>query len=431
MKRLYFSLLLFISILLYTNCPLFLNQKPYNKETDNEEPTYNIPVIWKSDVARPFTNLMIYDETGVYIYSYEEGNFAKVKLNRIDSKNGDIIWSTPFFENDIQWCQPLVVGDYIYVFIVGNLILCFNKESGIETARARFIDKNKEMLVYSDYYLYDDYLYFGFGDSYIRDHYLARFNTNLIINNNNLQEQLFEPELLWKSHYDSRIRSRPIVYNDIVYCNTITLNLNIPIEIAGIDINTKEEVFYDSIGGDGFYIFEGGSERNSFYIKNNTLYFLSQSIASYDLNNYKKLYHIIFDINTPRIQNYGAGGFLEATFYKDNIYYTTNAGNVFGEKDIRNIFCINKDNGKLVWSAIAKKSEGLGTNPIIYDNKVFIPHMNGIRVYNADNGDLIGVEKSIECGSTCINQLYGSTMITEMYDPEFPGWRIAAFDLSK
>ncbi|MDR0290555.1 MAG: PQQ-like beta-propeller repeat protein, partial [Treponema sp.] len=110
---------------------------------------------------------------------------------------------------------------------------------------------------------------------------------------------------------------------------------------------------------------------------------------------------------------------------------TNQYSNVIVDLGFRNIFCVNEKNGKLEWGAIPKKSEALGGVPIIYDNKVFVPHMNGICVYDADTGKLLGVDENIEGSALCFNQLYGSTMITSRESDEYPNGQIIALDLRR
>jgi len=370
------------------------------------------------------------DESGIYVYSCKERDITTVKLNKLDWNTGRIIWSTGYFE-EVSLYQPIIEGGYIYVTLDNNVILCFDKENGNQLARFRITYNNQDVWRTSNYYLYQNYFYFGCGEINIDDFYLARINIGSIIKDGTSHEQFLEPELLWQSRYNGRIRSRPLVYNDIAYCNTVTLDPDIPVELAGININTKEEVLYDSFGVNGSYILDHGWENNLFYEEDSILYYLSWSIAAYETMNYKKLYHIVFDIDTPKNKNYGAGDFLDVTFYNNKIYYTTSGTNYLGDTGSRNIFCINETNGKLVWSDIPKNSESLGGKPIIYDNKVFIPHMNGIRVYNADSGKLLGVEKSIEGEAWCFNQLNGSAMITSMLSDEYPDGQVIALELRK
>jgi outer membrane protein assembly factor BamB len=410
---------------LFSTCPIFINNN-----TQVKEPDYNIPIIWKSDIKRPFTWNMTLDESGIYIYSYKEHDITTVKLNKLNLETGKTIWSTGYFE-EVSLYQPIITGNYVYATLRYNEILCFDKESGNQLARIRITYDNQDVWITSNYYLYQNYLYFGCGEINIDDFYLARISVDSIIKDATPDEQLLEPELLWRSRYNGRINTKPLVYNDIAYCNTATLKLDIPIELAGININTKEEVLYDSFGGDRDYFIDHGFGYNSFYEKDGILYYLNWSIAAYDTKNYQKLYHILFDINTPRNEDYGAEWFLDAVFFNNRIYYTTSGSNVEWDTGIRNIFCINEKNGKLVWSAIPKKSESLGGKPIIYDNKVFVPNMNGIQVYNADNGKFLGVEKNIEGEAYCLNQLYGNIMITAMLSDEYPSGQIIALNLRK
>jgi len=427
MKFLFKNGIILFYLCLLSTCPL-------NNDTKDEEPDYNIPIIWKSTIQRPFPFNMTSDESGVYFYSFKEHDFSSNKLNKLDWETGKTVWSTGDLGGEVSLYQPIIEGGYIYVTHDYNEIQCFDKEDGKQLAIVRITYENQDVRIYSDYYLYNNYLYFGCGKLItdgVYDCYLARINLNAVIKEGVSTEQLLELELLWQGRYNERVRTRPFVYNDIAYCNTATFDLDIPIELAGININTKEEVLYDSFGGDRDYFIDRGGGFYSFYEKDGILHYLNWSIAAYDIKNYQKLYHIMFPLGMPREKDYGVSDFLDITFYNNKIYYTTAGSNYFEDTGIRNIFCINGKDGKLVWSAIPKKSEALGGKPIIYDNKVFVPHMNGVRVYNADNGNLIGVEKSIEASGLSFNQLKGSTMITSMLSKEYPSGQIIALELRK
>ena len=425
MKRIIFLIIILLLLIILSTCPGYFNN---NHTIENS--SCNIPIIWKADIIRPFYFNMVSDNSGIYVYNYKENDFTTVRLNKIDPETGKTLWTTDYFE-EVTLYQPIIIDNYIYATLDDDIILCFNKNTGEPLARVRIVNNNPNMWVTSDYFYYKNYFYFGYGDLTDDDYYLGRININAINKNIGMKEQLFEPELMGKSHYNTRIRSKPIVYHDIVYFNTIVLDLDIPVELIGINIINNKEMFYEKFGGDGYYNFDRGKEINSLYIINEKLYYISESIAAYNLKTNNKIYHIIFDINTQKNNDYGAGGFTVATYYNNMFYYTTTGSNYLGETGLKNIFCINANNGKLIWSDIPEKSESLGTNPIIYDNKVFIPHMNGIRVYNADSGRLIAIEKSIEGNANSYNQLLGSKMITVEDSDEYPDGQIIALDLSQ
>jgi outer membrane protein assembly factor BamB len=142
------------------------------------------------------------------------------------------------------------------------------------------------------------------------------------------------------------------------------------------------------------------------------LYYLSWAISAYNLKTGKQLYLKEFSLsNTSNNEGfYHAGGAVDKVFYKGKIYYTN--GSSF-RNGFRNINCIDAETGKLVWHDIYKYSESLGINPIIAHGKMYVPQFMGIRVYNPDNGKLIGVDTSFcgfGTGGRCL--LYNDYMIT-------------------
>jgi len=219
------------------------------------------------------------------------------------------------------------------------------------------------------------------------------------------------------------------VYKNVIYTGTNVLEGK-SVEIAGFDTDTKEMVFHVTFGGSEDIDLkarriEVGSRNNPIFIHDNVLYYLSTSISAWDLVTGERLYRHVFTNDLPYSKMYMAET-LQAVFYKGNIYFTGSIS--YSPYDsFRNIHCINAATGKLVWNAIAKDSASLDTNPVIANDKLYVPQGHGLWVYNPENGKLIGVDKSFHGTSFGRNILYKDYMICIRKDDDDGGKLVAVY----
>jgi outer membrane protein assembly factor BamB len=224
----------------------------------------------------------------------------------------------------------------------------------------------------------------------------------------------------------------PVIKDNVVYVHTFARDSCI-VELAGINVDTKEVVFYTTFGTreDGLQ-FENGIMPHSLYIHDDVLYFLSSSFSAYNLKNGQQLYQkLLFTDGTLEslAKVYLAWDIIDATFYNGRFYYTTKDSVNSG---FRNIHCIDAATGELVWNDTAARSESLGTNPIIAHGRMYVPQVStGLRVYDPDTGKLIGVDTSFAGFPTGRNILYNDIMITTRMDRATYDNRIVAVYVGK
>jgi hypothetical protein len=191
------------------------------------------------------------------------------------------------------------------------------------------------------------------------------------------------------------------------------------IELAGFDLDTKQMVFYTRFGGpdDGDVPFpERGGADDAILIHGDILYYLSWSVAAWDLNTGNQLYRHIFGWDVPEPLNYSpTPNQIKPVYYKGKIYYTS-AASYTTQDSFRNIHCIDATTGELVWNTIAKGSYTLHTNPVIAHNRLYIPQFWGLRVYEPETGKLTGVDKSFRGEEGGRNVLYKDYMICVQRD---------------
>jgi outer membrane protein assembly factor BamB len=372
---------------------------------------------------------------GDTIYTFETVNAAPHYhcLTKLDAKTGTVLWrSEEHFSGLIVQCQPVVFDEYVYVFLGNDLIYRFNKETGALSSITKIDIENRQLVINDNVIVHDNYLYFGIGN-YRVDNYFVRIDINNIHGSENPHEtQLITPEIIWRPKSDRSISSVPVIKDNVVYVHTLA-GYSYMVELAGINVDTKEVVFYTTFGTreDGL-AFENGIMPHSLYIHGDVLYFLSSSFSAYNLKNGQQLYQkLLFTDGTPEslARVYTAREPIDATFYNGRFYYTT-LDSAYSR--LRNIHCIDAATGELVWNDTAPNSESMGTNPIIAHGRMYVPQfITGLRVYNPDTGKLIGVDTSFAGHATGRNILYNDLMITSRIDRVTYDRRIVAVYVGK
>jgi outer membrane protein assembly factor BamB len=404
-----------------------------SKAPSTGEPSYSARVVWESDTRSSDEICLMLD--GDALYTFETTNASPYYhwLTKLDAKTGTVLWrSEEQFPGLMVQCQPVVFGEYVYFFMGNDLIYRLHKETGTLSSITKVDIENRPLVINDNVIVHDNYLYFGIGN-YRVDNYFVRIDINTIQGSENPHDtRLITPEIIWRPKSDRSISSVPVIKDNVVYVHTFAGDSHI-VELAGINVDTKEVVFYTTFGTreDGL-VFENGIMTHSLYIHGDVLYFLSSSFAAYNLKNGQQLYQkLLFTDGSPEslARVYPAWEPIDATFYNGRFYYTTldsvNSG-------LRNIHCIDADTGELVWNDTAPNSESLGTNPIITHGRMYVPQfVTGLRVYNPDTGSLIGVDASFAGYGTGRNILYNDLMITSRTDRVTYDRRIVAIYVGK
>jgi hypothetical protein len=208
------------------------------------------------------------------------------------------------------------------------------------------------------------------------------------------------------------------------------------VELVGLDRETGEVMFYTTFGGPedldkntDYPELGAGVGGNPIFIHNDVLYYLSWSLAAWDLNSGQRLYRRIFTVDIPDSKMCMANEILQATYDGGKIYYVSFDN--YYTPESRNIHCIDAATGELVWNAIAIGSETLDTNPLVIHNRLYVSQASGLRVYEPATGKLIGVDQSF-CGAGMgRNVLYNDYMLCVRRDPDNADGRLVAVDVSK
>jgi len=387
------SMAILFICLLFFSCDLFLN-----KENTEGEPNYTAQVVWDSGLITNDSQSHMVDGNFIYFYERPPG-YTTVNiysLTKLNAETGEFIWRSITF-SDIVFCQPIVIGGYVYVFLEPNLIACFDRETGEHTATATVDIDHKNLEFEWNVTAYERYLYMGLCRN---GRYFVRLDVNGIAHGAPETLQELRPEILWEPETGEYVCAKPVFYKNAVYTSTHSPLARSPVELAGFDISTGETVFYQTFGGpeDGNVPFPetgGGVASNPIFIHEDILYYLNWSISAWDLKTGERLYRHVFTEDIPEPKWYNASDSLQPLYYKGKIYYTSVES--YTASGHRNIHCIDAKTGELAWNAITKNSPSLLSNPIITHGRLFIPQHSGLRVYKPETGKLIGIDKTF-CG---------------------------------
>ena len=389
----------------------------HDKSESDDEPSYKATIIWDSGLYSNYYKSHIVEDDAVYFYERPPGYHTVniYALTKLDAKSGTLIWRSPVLFSNIIFCQPIITGDFVYVFLEPNIIICFNKETGIQTATIKPDINNLNLNLQRNPANYQEFMYVSLWDS--KNEYFARFDTTTIIHTGDpsvIQSPVMD--ILWLPDTKSIVMAKPVIHNNNIFTGTFG-SIYSPVELAGFDIDTKEMVFHVSFGGPddvNVPLPETGNMLNPILIYNDTIYYLSWSIRAWDLQSKKIKFCHIFYYDNPYSNWYPATNSLQPVYYNDKIFYTS--GESYVPDKLKNIHCINSKTGELIWNDIAKNSDSPETNVIIAHNKLYVSQYNGLRVYNPETGKLIGVDKSFFGESNGRNILYKDYMITLFED---------------
>jgi len=409
------TLLLLLVLLLTSSCPLFDLEDNQNKKSN--EPDYIPNIVWQTEVY--YTGGLSYPfEAEGYGYYPEEIRSSGVRycrLLKIDLNSGEIIWRTEDVQNNCI-AQVQKIDDYIYLPLnEKDIITVYNDLDGSLAATISLKSEtcNYHVEPYRHTAVYKDYIFWGNSwKSNSEPNGLMRFDTNQIDFNKDPEVvQLIEPELVWKINEQSMVYTNIVVNNGIVYFLTSRHNFEsgtVKVSyLVSLDAETGEELWVTERD------FDRGDIEYSLLLKDDRLFVIDLHPSCYNINTGKSIFEKKDTIYTM------ASPFLKGIFFYDNkLYYTTQ---MYSEtilmspeldpKLIKNIICIDGDTGNLVWGDLVPKGGTLFTFPLVNNGKAYVVTDEGLRVYNAYTGTLIGVDKTVKNLGWDHNLLYNNMVI--------------------
>jgi len=394
----------------------------------NNEPVYTTDIAWKTPVnyhiswANPF-------ESDGYGYYPEESTFFSTatpyyaRLVKIDLNNGDIMWKTD--DVPAQYTnQAQKIGGYIYLPLEDqDRIMVYNDDDGALVATVSLNQNTSSMHSRNGPYIinttvWGKYIFWGnINTSTLKNQGLMRFDTSRIdfgIPVENIQ--LIEPDLVWRTDWQGgAIMAKIVVSEDgIVYFLTPLSGGTVKISyLIAVDAETGAEKWV--VERD----FGWGDRQNSLVLDGNKLYVIDRKPCCYDRSDGR----VIFE-KKDAVSEYtdAARMLLGISFYSNKLYYTTQVHSqtyldapTADPSRLKNIICINGENGNLVWGDLVPGGYSIATFPLVNKGKAYVVTDRGLRVYDAETGVLLGTDKTVLNTGYNHNLLYNDMVIYPDY----------------
>ena len=413
--------LFILSALLLTacsSCDLLFNS---NKQKDTE-PVYTPNYAWKLELdgrrigSQPYT-----EEQYFYLIEYLSDTKA-VQLVKINMETGYYVWKAEALDDGHEWYSSNIVKvDNKLYFMRPNsgLIYCYadNDDDGKLLARVQIGTTEAEAIRNScslETIVTDGTaLYWGSagepGTAPISGH-LLKLDINTIDYTKYSTIQVCIPHSLYTkgTRYECTFWSAPIIDNGVLYFNT--LNCDYPdgySTLVAIDLQSETVKWEKKLSG------VAGTTLNTLLVRDDILYVINSSLLR--VNKYTGDILTRYDseenstehpATTPSPSLCGIG------YDNGRLYYTTicssDAHSQTGipEKFIYSLVCIDTKTLKFLWG-FHPVSGTSSTYPVVKDGKAYIvTHIDGLRVFDAKTGKLLGVDKSIIAWGDEANVLY-------------------------
>jgi outer membrane protein assembly factor BamB len=390
-----------LSALFLSACDFFLNQDPPGPPP---EKAYRVDILWEREINSPssYGSTLIEGQYG-YLPAYENYPGGDRNIVKINMETGRVEWeSRGIGRRHNPTGKPQKIGAHIYVPVYSSVpaysgfIYIYNDSDGKLAATVMLGEDeteadNNAIGNYSAVAVSGAYLFWGSSDT--RDSArggLLRFDSRLIDFSKAPGEvQTITPELVW-SNWQTRIYFNLISENGILYFLTRSMPEH-PSVLVALDAETGDVIW----------------EREAPHCQ-------GDNVFSLVLNGEKLLVvERVDDIRGGTFSSYGKstgipvlenismghgtgwrGGIT--TLYNNRLFYSDNSG----------LVSVNANTGNLIWSISAWSFLPMFPNdqtliyfrssPLVNNGKVFIMHGTGLRVYDADTGKFIGVDKSFQ-----------------------------------
>ena len=394
---------------------LFFCACPSDPPGPPAEKAYRVEILWEREVKSPSADPLI---EGQYCYlpayeNYPGGGRNIVKINM--EENGRVEWeSRGIGYSSIE--KPQKIGAHIYVLNSG-FIYVFNDSDGKLAATVMLGEDETEAAdnaigYYSPAAVSGQYLFWGNApalSNFTRG--LMRLNSELIDFSKAPGEiQTITPELVWSNSWGARIYLNLISEDGILYFLTRSYMPENPSVLAAVDDETGDVIWEGEAphcqGYRDFSLVLNGEKLLVVEVVINDEGFNEGTFSSYDKST-----------GTPVLENISVGNGIgnfrydSIALYNNRLFYS----------DAWGLVSVDADTGRLIWDISAwsflpmfpndQTSIYFHSSPLVNDGKVFIMHATGLRVYNADTGKFIGVDKSFQERWTSGIAIYKDTYI--------------------
>ncbi|QHX42221.1 hypothetical protein GWP43_00740 [Treponema vincentii] len=414
--------LFILSALLLTacsSCDLLFNS---NKQKDTErEPSYTPNYAWqlKLDGMQIHSQAYTADNYLYLLQNIEREKEDGVQLIKIDMETGAYVWKADQIFDGHQWYSSNIVkaDNKLYFMRKNGIIYCYSDIDGTRLARIQVGTTEQEAL-HNRYKLKTivtdgTALYWGSaGDPGSINAHLLKLDLDTIDYTQNGAIQIRVPRSLYtKADWrQCTFWSAPIIDGNILFFNTF--NIKHPdgySTLVAIDLQSETVKWEKELHG------LQGRVNNDLIIKDNILYMLDvTALLRVDKHTGEVLTRYDDEKDPPYTQPLMIPTVsLCGIWYDDGrLYYTTvgsteTASQTGMSKDlVYSLVCIDAKTLKFLWG-FHPVSGTSSTYPVVKDGKAYIvTHIDGLRVFDAKTGKLLGVDKSIIAWGNEANVLY-------------------------
>lgn len=425
MKRIKLSLFIF-SLFLLSSCSLFnlLNTNKSDEEKITKEKVYTPNVVWELETKSFYDSWYTkqYDRY-YYIVEYQTEPDADFFFSKVDLTNGQKKWSSPVFTG-IAKSEPLKarIQDRNCIIIGGanSVTYILDDENGELLASMVFYQdyESEQWDIYGrntwHWLFIDNGLYWTSSVDDEKDNEGNIINpkpqgivkidmSKLDFDESANKLQYIEPQMVWVNTINRQhIFIYPVEKDGVIYFVTRDQWEKDGYCIIGaFDTKTNSEKWHkisNKIIGEGW---------DNMCIAGNRLYIVEQGQGCYDLETGETIWEFL-DLPDYCRNHTGISASIYSrgiTFWNDKLYFTNIAGGSTAaalgvdKSHIQNIQCIDAKTRNLIWGDMPEESGSLDTKPHIVNGQCFVVVWDGLRVYNANTGELIGVDNSvISCG---------------------------------
>ena len=415
--------LFILSALLLTacsSCDLLFNS---NKQKDTErEPSYTPNYAWqlKLDGMQIHSQAYTADNYLYLLQNIEREKEDGVQLIKIDMETGTYIWKAETIDDGHEWYSSNIVkaGNKLYFMRPNSgLIYCYAENDGKLLARIQIGTTEAEALRNScslETIVTDGTaLYWGSegepGTTPISGH-LLKLDINTIDYTKYSTIQVCIPHSLYTkgTRYECTFWSAPIIDGDILFFNTF--NIKHPegySTLVAIDLQSEKAKWEKQLYG------VAGTTLNTLLVRDDILYVINSSLLRVNKHTGDILTRYDSEENSAEHPATTPSPSLCGIWYDNGrLYYTTicssDAHSQTGipKKFIYSLVCIDAKTLKFLWG-FHPVSGTSSTYPVVKDGKAYIvTHIDGLRVFDAKTGKLLGVDKSIIAWGNEANVLY-------------------------
>ena len=414
-----YALFILSSLLLTacSSCDLLFN----NTKQKDTEPVYTPNYTWKLELDGMQIHSQAYTADN-YLYLLQNIEREKedgVQLIKIDMETGAYVWKADQIFDGHQWYSSNIVkaDNKLYFMRKNGIIYCYSDVDGTLLARIQVGATEAEAIrnrcflktIVTD----GAALYWGSaGEPGSISAHLLKLDLDTIDYTQNGAIQIRVPRSLYtKADWRQCIFwSAPIIDGDTLYFNTYNRDHpNGYCSLVSIDLQSETVKWEKKLPR------LEGRVNNDLIIKDNILYMLdTTALLRLDKHTGEVLTRYDDEKDPPYTQPLMIPTVsLCGIWYDDGrLYYTTvgsteTASQTGMSKDlVYSLVCIDAKTLKFLWG-FHPVSGTSSTYPVVKDGKAYIvTHIDGLRVFDAKSGKLLGVDKSIIAWGDEANVLY-------------------------